>query len=77
MSRADYRPFVPPPGQSRIAGSTPRAHAEARLQSPRAQELFGTWAELAEAPFTGITTDGHVRAGLFSLAPERCADARR
>jgi hypothetical protein len=70
MSRADYRPFVPPPGQSPIAGATPRAHAEARLQRPRAKELFGTWAKLAEAPFTGITTDGHARSGLFSLAPE-------
>ena len=69
MSRPDYRPFVPAPGQSRIAGSTPRAHTEARLQSPRAQELFGGWAELAKAPFTGITTDGHVMPGLFSLQP--------
>jgi hypothetical protein len=69
MSRPDYRPFVPAPGQSRIAGSTPRAHAEARMQSPRAQELFGGWAELAKAPFTGITTDGHVMPGLFPLQP--------
>ncbi len=69
MSRPDYRPFVPAPGQSRIAGSTPRAHAEARLQSPRAQQLFGGWAELAKAPFTGITTDGQVMPGLFSLQP--------
>ena len=70
MSRADYRPFVPPPGQSPIAGATPRAHAEARLQRPRAKELFGTWAKLAESPFTGITTDGNARPGLFLLAPE-------
>ena len=69
MSRSDYRPFVPAPGQSRITGSTPRAHAEARLQSQRAQELFGGWAELAKAPFTGITTDGHVDAGpVFAAA---------
>ena len=69
MSRPDYRPFVPAPGQSRIAGATPRAHTQARLQSPRAQELFGGWAELAKAPFTGITTDGHVMPDLFSLRP--------
>src|ERR1700675_1280614 len=69
MSRPDYRPFVPAPGQSRIAGSTPRAHTQARLQSQRAQELFGGWAELAKAPFTGITTDGDVMPGLFSLQP--------
>ena len=69
MSRPDYQPFVPAPGQSRIAGSTARTHAQARLQSPRAQALFGGWAELAKAPFSGITTDGHVIPGLFSLQP--------
>jgi hypothetical protein len=69
MSRSDYRPFVPAPGQSRIAGSTPRAHAQARLQSQRAQDLFGGWAELAKAPFTGITIDGQVTPGLFALRP--------
>jgi len=69
MERPDYRPFVPAPGQSRIAGPTPRAHTEARMQSPRAQELFGGWAKLANAPFTGITTDGHAIPGLFSLRP--------
>jgi hypothetical protein len=70
MSHDDYRPFVPPPGRSNIAGPTPRAHAQARLQSERAKDLFGTWAKLAAAPFTGLTTDGHVETGLFSLAPE-------
>jgi hypothetical protein len=70
MSRPDYRPFVPAPGQGNIAGSTPRAHAEARLQSPRAKELFATWARLAAAPFRGITADGHVSRGLYSLQPE-------
>jgi len=69
MSRPDYRPFVPAPGQSRIAGATPRAHTQARLQNPRAKELFGGWAELAKAPFTGVTTDGRVVPGLFSLQP--------
>jgi len=69
MSRPDYHPFVPAPGQSRIAGATPRAHTQARLQNPRAKELFGGWAELAKAPFTGVTTDGRIVPGLFSLQP--------
>jgi hypothetical protein len=69
MSRQDYRAFVPAPGTSRIAGATPRDHAHARLAVPRAQELFATWARLAEAPFKGITTDGNVMPGLFSLTP--------
>ena len=70
MSHSDYRPFVPAPGQSNIAGPTPRAHTQARMQNPRAQDLFGTWAQLAAAPFQGITADGHVRPGLFSLGPQ-------
>jgi Protein of unknown function (DUF3500) len=45
------------------------AHTEARRQNPRAQELLGSWAELAKAPFSGITTDGHVTPSLFSLQP--------
>ena len=77
MSRADYRPFVPAPGKSPIAGDTPRAHAEARLQRPRAQDLFGTWKKLGEAPFRGVTTDGHARPGLFSLRPEDAPTAFR
>jgi hypothetical protein len=70
MSSNDYRPFIPAPGRSNVAGPTPRAHAEARLQNPRAQELFGAWAKLAAVPFSGITADGHVEPGLFSLQSE-------
>ena len=70
MSDSDYRPFVPAPGHGNIAGPTPRAHAQARMQNPRAQDLFGTWAQLAAAPFQGVTTDGHVLPGLFSLGPQ-------
>jgi hypothetical protein len=40
------------------------------MRSPRAQELFETWAKLATTPFQGMTTDGHVQHGLFSLAPQ-------
>jgi Protein of unknown function (DUF3500) len=70
MSAESYHRFVPTPDQSNIAGPTPRTHTEARMRNPRAQELFGTWAELAAAPFRGLTTNGDVQAGLFSLAPQ-------
>jgi hypothetical protein len=70
MSAEDYHPFVPAPGQSAIAGPTPRAHAEARMRSPRARELFGVWAKLAAEPFRGITAEGRVQPGLFSLSPQ-------
>jgi hypothetical protein len=70
MSAESYHRFVPAPGQSNIAGPTPHAHTQARMRSPRAQELFGTWAKLAAAPFQGLTVDGHVQPGLFALAPQ-------
>ena len=69
MSRPDYRPFIPSPAQSKIAGPTARAHADARRQSPRAREFFASWEKLLAEPFKGITTDGAVIPGLFSLAP--------
>jgi len=75
MNRSDYRPFVPAPDESNIAGETPRAHAQARLQNPRAQELFGTWAKLGAEPFKGITTDGRVQSGLFSLQAQEAPTA--
>ena len=70
MSDNDYHPFVPAPGRSNIAAPTPRAHAEARMQNPRAKDLFDTWAKLGAAPFAGMTTDGHVQSDLFSLQAE-------
>jgi hypothetical protein len=69
MTRPDYRPFLPKPGQSKIAGSTARAHADARRQSPRAQEFFAQWGKLLAEPFKGITTDGNAIPGLYQLAP--------
>jgi hypothetical protein len=69
MSEFDYRPFIPGPTQSKIAGPTARAHAETRLKSPRAQELFGTWEKLFAQKFKGVTTDGAVVPDLYALEP--------
>ena len=69
MSAYDYRPFLPPPG-AKIAGPTARAHAQARLQTPRAKGLFENWQRLFAEPFRGISTDGRVIADLYALRPE-------
>jgi hypothetical protein len=42
MTQPDYHPFISTPQQSKIAGPTPRTHAQARLQMPRVQSLFAT-----------------------------------
>ncbi len=70
MTLPDYRPFLPKPGESKIAGPTARAHAEARTKSPRAKELFGGWKKALEEPWRGITTDGVPLRDLFALRPE-------
>ncbi len=69
MSRPDYHPFLPKQGQSKIAGPTARAHAEARRQSPRAKEFFAQWENQLAEPFKGITTDGQAVPGLYKLEP--------
>ena len=71
MSGYDYRPFLPPPGTSKIAGPTPRAHTEARTKNnPRAQGLLSNWERMLNGPFRGITTDGGVIPELFAPRPE-------
>ena len=70
MSADDYHPFVPKPHESKNAGPTARAHAEARTKSPRAQGLFGKWEEMFNAPFRGITTAGQAIPDLFERKPE-------
>src|SRR6185437_7827828 len=69
MSRPDYRPFLPTPAQSKIAGPTARAHAEVRRQSPRGKEFVAQWKKLVAEPFKGITADGSVVPNLYTLEP--------
>jgi hypothetical protein len=70
MSTPDYRPYLPKPEQSKLAGPTARAHAEARAKNPRAQALRDGWRKSLERPFVGITTDGAPVKDLFALGPE-------
>ncbi|MYJ95166.1 MAG: hypothetical protein F4053_06085, partial [Proteobacteria bacterium] len=67
MSYADYRPFVPSPEQSRIAGETAEEHTAGRMATKRARTVFKEWRALYDTPFLGITTDGTVKDGLFTL----------
>ena len=71
MSGYDYRPFLPPPGTSKIAGRTPREHTQARTKNnSRAQGMFANWERMLNGPFRGITTEGQVVPALFALRPE-------
>jgi hypothetical protein len=70
MSADDYHPFIPDPPNAKIAGPTARAHAQARMASPRAKELFGKWEAMFNEPFRGITTAGAAIHDLYKLRPE-------
>ncbi len=67
MSTQDFRPYLPSPAQSKIAGPTARAHAQARRGSPRGQAMAAAWKQKLAEPFRGITTDGSAVPGIFSL----------
>lgn len=66
----DYRPHLPGPEQSRIAGNDSISHAKGRLALPRAANLFKEWGELARQPFNGLTVDGNRVSGLYDLRDE-------
>ena len=69
MDKPDFRPFLPSQAQSKIAGPTARAHAEARTQNARSRATWAARSALLEQPFTGITSDGNVLPGLYEVAP--------
>jgi hypothetical protein len=69
MSLPEFRKIVPPAGKTGIAGADAKSHTEVKLKNPRAQELIGTWRALYEKPYSGITHNGKIVPGLFSLAP--------
>jgi hypothetical protein len=75
MDPPDYRPFLPTAEQSKIAGPTARAHAQARTANPRSREMAAQRKALYEAPFAGITTDGKPIAGLYALQPNQAPTA--
>ena len=70
MAQLDYRPYIPGPAETRIAGGTAEEHTAERLKAPRPRQLFDEWAALAEKPFFGIADDGKKPDGLFALKPE-------
>ncbi len=69
MSYADYRPWLPSAEDSKIAGADSVSHTKARLELPRAQELFRQWGTLWDQPYVGVTTNGKKLDGLYELKP--------
>lgn len=71
MNPHDFRPFVPTSAYPRVAalqGRDAHQHGAASLVNPLPRDLlFGPWEKLYREGFVGVTTDGTVLDGLYSL----------
>ncbi|MBL12314.1 MAG: hypothetical protein CMM51_01895 [Rhodospirillaceae bacterium] len=70
MSNSNFRDFIPLPGESKIAGQTAREHADVLVRKDIIVGIFAEWKRLFSESFTGITSEGKVREGLYFLKPE-------
>ena len=69
----NFRDYLLPADSARIAaarGVTPAVYAQRMLATEKARDLKRHWQSLLDTPFQGITTNGKVEPGLFSLADE-------
>ncbi|MFD7811531.1 DUF3500 domain-containing protein [Streptomyces sp. NPDC059785] len=70
------------PKLAEVRGMDYEEFAQDRYKAPFLQDLLAVWQSMYDEPFTGITTDGTVRQGLYELpddplvddAPQRAAD---
>ncbi|MGN7149904.1 DUF3500 domain-containing protein [Arthrobacter sp. SAFR-179] len=74
MSTPSFRDYLFSPDHPRVAEIrrlSPREYAEAAKSDPFAGPMIEGWQKLYPRPFTGITSDGERREGLYPLAPAR------
>jgi hypothetical protein len=75
MGTSDYRDFVFPldaPNIARMHGVGYRPYAQHMLEHvPPARQAHELWSNLADEPFKGVTSDGRVPPGLYSLRDEQ------
>jgi hypothetical protein len=72
VSKPDFRPFVFPLDEPKIAGlqgHTPLTHTKRNFTIPRVQMMFSPWEGLYQQPYRGITSDGVIIPNLFKLQP--------
>lgn len=70
MSTPSFRDYLYTPDHPRVAklrGLDARAYAEAAKADSFAGPMIEGWKKLYPAPFVGVTNDGVVREGLFTL----------
>ena len=69
MAKSDFRPFVPEMGKAVHFGKTTQQFFDAVIPDRGPKEKAGVEKYLS-TPFKGITTDGNIVPGLFTLRPE-------
>ncbi|NQD89278.1 DUF3500 domain-containing protein [Paenarthrobacter sp. CM16] len=70
MSTPSFRDYLYTPEHPRVAklrGLDARAYAEAAKDDPFAGPMIEGWKKLYPQPFVGVTNDGVVREGLYTL----------
>ena len=77
MPAPSFRDFLYTPDHPRVAhlrGLDARSYAEAAKSDSFAGPMIEGWQKLYPEPFTGVTNDGVLRPGLFSLAEARTGE---
>jgi hypothetical protein len=77
VSASSFRDFLYAPDHPRVAeirGLNAREYAEAATTDSFAGPMIEGWKQLYPQPFTGITNDGVLRAGLYPLSPARAGE---
>jgi hypothetical protein len=72
LTDESYRTFLldlDDPKLAEVRGMTYEEFAQDRYQAPFLRDLLVYWDGLYREPFIGVTTDGDVRKGLYSLPP--------
>ena len=72
MPEPSFRDYLYPPDHPRVAqirGLDARGYAEAAKTDSFAGPMIQGWEILYPQPFTGVTSDGVVRPGLYPLSP--------
>lgn len=65
------------PKLAEVRGMTYEEFAQDRYKAPFLRDLLTYWDSLYREPFTGVTTDGQVREGLYSLPDAKMSYAER
>ena len=70
MGLGDFRSSLPTPETTKIHGGTAREHANKVLNSPIIKDILDGWQKMYAVPYKGMTIDGEIIQGLFTLRSE-------